>query len=164
MMAKVEVVSKVVKIEQAAENIYGFLSDFNKIGSLVNMIRQMGNLDNMAQMAGAKGEDISKLKDTFEDIRFTDDICYIKLRNIGEIALQILEREEPKLIKLGGVFPFEYFIWIQLLKDAPYQSRMRITFRGEMNVMYKMLLKGKLEKGIDSLAEGLCKIPYSMIH
>ena len=59
-MAKVEVVSNVVKINQAIGDIYGFLSDFNRIGALVNMVRQMGNMDNMAQMAGAKADDMKK--------------------------------------------------------------------------------------------------------
>lgn len=31
-----------------------------------------------------------------------------------------------------------------------------------MNMMLKMMLKGKLEKGINQLAEGLTKIPYMM--
>jgi len=32
-----------------------------------------------------------------------------------------------------------------------------------LNVMLKMLVKGKLEKGINQLAEGLTKIPYSLL-
>ena len=161
-MAKVEVVSNVVKINQAIGDIYGFLSDFNRIGAVVNMVRQMGNMENMAQMAGAKADDMTKAKEMLENVRFTDDVCYIQIKNMGEIALQILEREEPKLIKLGGVVPFEYYLWIQLISDAPYETRLRLTFRGEMNMIYKMMLKGKLEQGINGFADALTKIPYSM--
>ena len=97
-----------------------------------------------------------------ENVRFTDDVCYIQVKNMGEIALQILEREEPKLIKLGGVVPFEYYLWIQLISDAPYETRLRLTFRAEMNMIYKMMLKGKLEQGINGFADALATIPYSM--
>ena len=41
--------------------------------------------------------------------------------------------------------------------------RMKITFQGELNMVMKMMLKGKLEKGINQLGEGLAKIPYSLL-
>ena len=50
-----------------------------------------------------------------------------------------------------------------MLENAPYDTRMKITFQGEMNMMLKLLLKGKLEKGIQSLGEMLTKIPYGML-
>ncbi len=76
-----------------------------------------------------------------------------------------MEREEPKLIKLRGtdVCLFEFQVWIQLLDNGPYDTRLRITAEAELNMMMKMLLKGKLEKGINQLAEGLAKIPYGYI-
>ena len=40
---------------------------------------------------------------------------------------------------------------------------MRITFEADLNVVMKMMLKGKLEKGINQLAEGLAKIPYGLL-
>ena len=63
-------------------------------------------------------------------------------------------------IKGDGRVPFDFDLWIQLLSNGPYDTRMKITFEAELNMMFKMLLKGKLEKGIQQLAEGLAKIPY----
>ena len=57
----------------------------------------------------------------------------------------------------------EFNLWIQLLENGPYDTRMKITFHGELNMMMKMLLKGKLEKGINQLGEGLSKIPYGLL-
>ena len=76
-----------------------------------------------------------------------------------------MEKEEPKLIILGGdgATPFEFNLWIQLLENGPYDTRMKITFQGELNMVMKMMLKGKLEKGINQLGEGLAKIPYSLL-
>ena len=81
------------------------------------------------------------------------------------MGMKIVEREEPKLIKLewDGRLPFEFQVWIQLLDNGPYDTRLRITAEAELNMMMKMLLKGKLEKGINQLAEGLAKIPYGYI-
>ena len=84
---------------------------------------------------------------------------------MGELAVKIVEKEEPKLIKLGGdgVLPFDFNLWIQLLENGPYDTRLKITFQGELNMMLKMMLKGKLEKGINMLGENLTKIPYGLL-
>ena len=50
-----------------------------------------------------------------------------------------------------------------MLENGPYDTRMKITFQGELNMVMKMMLKGKLEKGINQLGEGLAKIPYSLL-
>ena len=156
-MSEVKVVSEIVRIDCPIMDVYSFLSDFNKIGRMVEMARQMGVGNQMPQM--------DKIADKIEGYRFTDEACYIKLKGMGELALKIVEREEPKLIKLSGDggMPIEYNLWLQFLEKGPYDTRVRITFHGEMNMMLKMMLKGKLEKGINQLAEGLTKIPYSML-
>lgn len=48
---------------------------------------------------------------------------------------------------------------VQLLENGPYDTRMKITFQGELNMVMKMMLKGKLEKGINQLGRGAGKNP-----
>lgn len=154
-MAETKIVSEVYKIDSTIGSVYAFLSDFNKIGMMVNMARQMGGGN--AQLA--------QISDKIEDIRFSEDTCTLQIKGVGEVVVRIVEKEEPKLIKLGsdGTLPFQFNLWIQLLENGPYDTRMKLTFIGELNFMLKMMLKGKLEKGINQLAEGLSKIPYMMI-
>ena len=146
------VVSEVQKIESNVAPVYAFLSDFNRIGSVISMAKQVG------------GEQMGTLAEKIEDIRTTEDTCTFLVKGIGEMGLRIVEREEPKLIKFegDGRVPFVLVMWIQLLENGPYDTRLRITFEAELNMMMKMLLKGKLEKGINQLAEGLAKIPYML--
>lgn len=151
-----KVASEIHKIDCPIADVYSLLSDFNRIGALVNMAKQMG-------AANVKDERMDKLKEFVQDVRFTEDVCYITVKQLGEIAIMMVEKEYPKLVKLEGCIPFEFNIWIQLLEKGPYDTRMKITFQGELNMMMKMLLKGKLQKGIDQLAEGMSKIPYSML-
>lgn len=148
------VVSEVQKINSAIADVYAFLSDFSKIGKLIETARQMG-----------AGNQIPELADKIEDVRTTVDACTFMVKGVGEMGMKIVEREEPKLIKLegDGRLPFEFQVWIQLLDNGPYDTRLRITAEAELNMMIKMLLKGKLEKGINQLAEGLAKIPYGYI-
>ena len=148
-----KVVSDVQKIDCAIEKVFSFLSDFNRVGSIINMARQMG------------GEEMASLSDKIEDIRTTEDSCTFMIKGVGEMGMVIVEREVPKLIKFGGDgrVPFDFNMWIQLLENGPYDTRMKITFEADLNMLMKMMLKGKLEKGINQLAEGLAKIPYGLI-
>ena len=136
------VVSDVQKINSAIADVYAFLSDFSKIGKLIETARQMG-----------AGNQMPELADKIEDVRTTEDTCTFMVKGVGEMGMKIVEREEPKLIKLegDGRLPFEFQVWIQLLDNGPYDTRLRITAEAELNMMMKMLLKGKLEKGINQL-------------
>ena len=130
------VVSDVQKINSAIADVYAFLSDFSKIGKLIETARQMG-----------AGNQMPELADKIEDVRTTEDTCTFMVKGVGEMGMKIVEREEPKLIKLegDGRLPFEFQVWIQLLDNGPYDTRLRITAEAELNMMMKMLLKGKLE-------------------
>lgn len=155
-MSTTKIASEIFKINSPIADVYAFLSDFNRIGLLIEMAKQMG---------AGRNEQLDKISEKVEDTRFTSDTCFIKLKDMGEMAVRIVEKEDPKLIKLGGEggVPFDFNLWIQLLDNGPYDTRMKITFQGELNLMMKMLLKGKLEKGINQLGEGLAKIPYGML-
>ena len=150
-----QIVSEIYKIDSAIESVYSLLSDFNRIGMIINMAKQMG----------AGSGQLSQISDKIEDVRFSEDACTLTVKGMGEVVVRIVEKEAPKMIKLGGDenLPFEFNLWIQLLENGPYDTRLRLTFIGELNFMLKMMLKGKLEKGINQLAEGLTKIPYMML-
>ena len=157
IMSVTKISSDIFKISSPIKDVYALLSDFSRIGRLVEVAKQMGMPEGVP--------DVQKMSDKIEGYRFTEDACHVTLKGMGEMSIKIVEREEPKLIKLGsdGSLPLAFNLWIQLLENAPYDTRMKITFQGEMNMMLKMLLKGKLEKGIQSLGEMLTKIPYGML-
>lgn len=46
-MAELKIVSEVFKITSTIDDVYSFLSDFNRIGMVVNMARQMGGAEQM---------------------------------------------------------------------------------------------------------------------
>lgn len=156
-MATTKIASEIFKIDSPVTDVYAFLSDFNRIGQMIELAKQMGVSSNV---------DMDKISEKIESARFTEDSCILMLKGMGELVVKIVEKEEPKLIKLGGEgsLPFEFNLWIQLLENGPYDTRLRITFEGELNMMMKMLLKGKLEKGINQLGEGLTRIPYTMLN
>lgn len=124
--------SKIVAVRRSDEDIYKILSDFQ-------------NFSPMAQAA------------KLENWRAGDDWCEFDVQGIKGAGLSMVEREPNKTIKLTGnnKVPFEFFIWVQLKKVAPYDTRMRITIKAKLNMMMKMMVGSKLQSGVDSIAEQL---------
>ena len=132
------VVSEVQKINSAIADVYAFLSDFSKIGKLIETARQMG-----------AGNQMPELADKIEDVRTTVDACTFMVKGVGEMGMKIVEREEPKLIKLegDGRLPFEFQVWIQLLDNGPYVAN---NGRGGVEHDDENVAEGETGKGNQS--------------
>lgn len=122
--------SKTVAIKRQAEDIFKVLSDFNSFTPMA--------------------------KDKVENWQADTDSCTFTVKGFNA-GLKIVEREEFKTIKIGGneTIPMDFFLWIQLKQVAPYDTRMRITIKAELNMMMKMMLGKKLEEGVNTLADGI---------
>ena len=88
-MSTTKITSEILKIESPIRDVYALLSDFSRIGRLVEMAKQMGMTN---------GLEMDKISEKIESTRFTEDACYITLKGMGELAVKIVEKEEPKLI------------------------------------------------------------------
>lgn len=135
---EVEIISKVGKANCLDYQLYNFLSDFRNIASLLP----------------------PEHKDKLE---CTADTCLISAQAGMKIELCILEREPSKLIKLGAISGKDFFIWVQIKQAAPYDCRLRITIKAEMNLMMKALSKKKLQLFADSFVDGICQIPSAAL-
>ncbi|MGL5682055.1 MAG: hypothetical protein ACRDDZ_03245 [Marinifilaceae bacterium] len=156
-MSTTKIESEIVKVDAAVASVYGFLSDFEKIGKVVEQVKNAPMPDNA---------DVKKMSEMVKGVRFDGDTCYVLLDKIGELGISIVEREENKMVKLkeNGALPFDFTLWIQVIEKGPYDTRMKITLHAELNMMMKMMLKGKLSKGVNSMAEGLAKLPYASLN
>lgn len=136
---KLDVVSKTGKATCIDSQMYAFLSNFN----------------NIANMLPPEHKD---------KMQCTTDTCVINARPGMSITLQIIEREPGKLIKIGAIEgKKDFFIWIQLKQIAPYDTRIRITIKAEMNMLMKALSKKKMQQFADSFVDGLCQIPAAAL-
>jgi carbon monoxide dehydrogenase subunit G len=124
-----EYTSKTVSIQRQAEDIYNFFADFGKLAQLVP-------------------------HDQIDDFRATADECTFTVKGTG-MGLKILNREPFSMIKYMGIgkLPFEFLFWVQLKQVAPYDTRMRFALHTKMNIMLQMMLKNKLQTGLDSFAD-----------
>lgn len=131
-----EVESKVVAIRNTSEFVFNTLSDFRNFNGLVNMVPD-GQLT---------------------DWQADENSCRFKVKGF-DVGLKFVEKEPFKTIKLtgDGKVPFEFFFWIQLKEVAPYDVRMKLTLHADLNFMMKMMLKGKLQEGVDQMADQIAQ-------
>ena len=134
-----------------------------------SVFAKLSNLKNLEQFVSAekieelnkKGVDTKGFK--MEDFEATEDRCSFTISPVGNVGIEIVEREPFKTIKFQGEksVPFPVTFWVQLAATDENSCKMKLTLHAELNMMIKMMVGGYLEKGIESLAEMLAKIDYS---
>ncbi|MCF0197846.1 MAG: SRPBCC family protein [Bacteroidaceae bacterium] len=155
--------SEVKKIYAPQERVYERLSDL----SFLSVIQQ--NVDNpvlreqLLQEAGdkIKPEQFDQVAERLRTLQITPDSVTGDASPLGNITLRIIERESPKTVKfaLEGA-PVQANMWIQLLSATDTECALRLTVKADLNFFIKQMIGGKLQKGVDGLAEMLTKIPY----
>lgn len=100
-------------------------------------------------------------KFTLSDFSFTRDTALFKVNGM-QIGIGIVDREEPmKCVKFAAdQSPVEMTLWIQLLPNAPYETRCRVTVDVDIPFFLKPIVGKKLDGIADQLADMLTKIPY----
>ena len=125
-------VSKQVRINRSDASIYTLLSDFNHFTPL--------------------------LRDKVDGWTADADTCSFQVKGFTA-RLKMVEKTPYSCIKLTGDdgSPFEFFFWIQLKGLAPDDTRMRLTLHAKHNMMMKMMVGSKLQKGLDDNAEKIAE-------
>jgi len=133
MALKVE--SKVGKNNCVDVDLFNFLSDFTKFTQLLPPQHRA-------------------------NIQATSEECVINAGVMGNFTLHYIERESPKLVKIGTQGGKESLtMWIQLKSVDAYDTRVKVTLSLEVGMMAKMMIKGKIQQFADSLCDAICQIP-----
>ena len=105
------------------------------------------------------------LQDKVEEWTATEDTCSFKIKGFTA-SMRIIDRVEPKLVKIvsGESTPMDFTFWFQLHEVDPTDTRMRMVLHVELNMMMRMMIGGKLQEGLDKMAEqiaaGLNGVPF----
>lgn len=99
------------------------------------------------------------LQDKVEEWHATEDTCSFKVKGLT-VKLRMIAKEEGKYVKItgddGGV-PIDFAFWIQLHEVTPTDTRMRMVLHAELNMMMRMMVGSKIQKGLDQAAEGFAQ-------
>lgn len=94
--------------------------------------------------------------DKVEEWTATEDTCSFKVKGFT-VKLRMVDKVENKHVKVtgdeGGV-PIDFNFWVQLHEVEPGDTRIRLVLHAELNMMMRMMVGGKLKKGLDQAVEG----------
>jgi len=124
--------SRIGKIEEKDETIFQFLSNFRNFENLIP-------------------------QDKISGWEATGDSCRFIISGIGEVGLNIVDKEPNKVIKYSGdnLATVDFHLWIQLKQVDDRDTRVKITFKAELNPMLKSLAKKPLQEFVNILVDKL---------
>lgn len=140
-MADIKYESKIGQIAANDATVFNVLSNLENINRFRDVIPQ----------------------DKIKEMEVARDSIRLQIDGLGQkIAIAIVEKEEYKTIKFGAEnLPIPFNVWIQLKQVAELDTRIRITIKTDMPMMFKMMFDKKLQQGLDQAIDMLCQLPYS---
>ena len=145
MSNKNDYVSQVKDIPYAQETVFNKMADLR---NLETIREKFSDPSFCQQMEGQLG------KDKLDEVRTRLDSLSFSYYNmtadspIGRLTLSIIERDIPLTM------------WVQLLPNGDSACKMRITLRAELNMFIRHMVEGKLQQGVEQIAEMLARLPY----
>ncbi len=120
--------SKQQQVRRSAEQIYAVISDFRNFTPM--------------------------LQDRVEEWQAEENSCSFKAKGMT-LRLRIVDKEPNKVVKISGDedMPLDFAFWFQMKEVAPYDTRIRLVLHAKLNMMMKMMIGGKIQKGVDEMVE-----------
>ena len=102
-------------------------------------------------------------KDKIKELEITSDCVRVQIDGLAQkFSVRIIEKEEYKTIKFGMEnIPMEANMWIQLKQVAPQDTRIKLTIKADIPMIFKMMFEKKLQQGLDQAVDMLCQVPYN---
>ena len=136
-MANFESSVKVIPYSQ--ERVYAKLSDLSNLESVKDRLPE----------------------DKVQDLSFDSDTLSFNVSPVGQITLQIVERDPCKCIKLATTnSPLPFNMWIQLVETAEEECKIKLTIGMGINPFMKAMVQKPLQDGLEKMVEMLSMIQY----
>lgn len=139
-MSETKYESKISSSRASAGDIFRALSDFRNLERVRPMIPQ----------------------DKVQEMECSEDLVRFKVDGLGQkIGIRIVDKEQDNFVKYGlENSPIDGNIWIQMKEVAPGDTRIKLTLKAELPMMFKMMLDKKLQEGLDQAADMLAQMPF----
>lgn len=141
IMSDTKYESKIVSSTASAEQIYRVFSNLKNVERVKDLIP----------------------KDKIQEMEISEDQIRIKVDGLGQkITIGIVDRIENDTIKFGleGI-PMDTNFWVQLKQLSENDTRIKLTLKADIPMMFKMMIGNKLQQGLDQAAEMLAQFPYA---
>ncbi|WP_294631219.1 SRPBCC family protein [uncultured Bacteroides sp.] len=131
--------SSVKVIPYSQERVYNKLSDLSNLEAVKDRLPQ----------------------DKVQDLSFDSDTLSFSVSPVGQLTLQIVEREPCKCVKLATInSPLPFNMWIQLVATGEEECKMKVTIGMDINPFMKTMIQKPLQDGLEKMVEMLSIINY----
>lgn len=131
--------SSVKVIPYAQERVYDKLADLSNLESLKDRLPE----------------------DKVKGMSFDTDTLSFNVDSVGQLTLQIVEREPHKCIKFETTTsPLPFNMWIQIVATADEECKIKVTIGLEINPFMKAMVQKPLQEGLEKMVDMLAMIQY----
>jgi hypothetical protein len=131
--------SSVKVIPYSRERVYNKLSDLSNLEAIKDRLPQ----------------------DKVQDLSFDSDTLSFCVPPVGQLTLQIVEREPCKCIKLATTnSPIPFNMWIQLVATGEEECKVKVTIGIDINPFMKAMVQKPLQDGLEKMVAMLAAINY----
>ena len=140
-MSECKYESAVTKVAASAAQIYSVFSNLRNLERVKDMIPQ----------------------DKVQEMEIEAESVRMKVDGLGQkITILIVDKTENEVIKYGAEgIPMEMNLWIQMKEVAPMDTRIKLTLKADIPMMFKMMLDKKIQQGIDQAAAMIAQFPFA---
>lgn len=146
------------------DRVFAKLSDLSNLQSVQERVADPNFEETLkARVPADKMPDAEKLRQIREAIQqmtFTSDSVTMPAGPLGMVTLQVVEREQERLVKLEVVgAPVPANLWIQMLPSGA-TTALKVTVGAELNFFIRKMVESKLKQAPDGIAQVLSALPY----
>ena len=140
-MSECKYESAVTKVAASAAQIYSVFSNLRNLERVKDMIPQ----------------------DKVQEMEIEAESVRMKVDGLGQkITILIVDKTENEVIKYGAEgIPMEMNFWIQMKEVAPMDTRIKLTLKADIPMMFKMMLDKKIQPGIGQAAAMIAQFPFA---
>ena len=140
-MSECKYESAVTKVAASAAQIYSVFSNLRNLERVKDMIPQ----------------------DKVQEMEIEAESVRMKVDGLGQkITILIVDKTENEVIKYGAEgIPMEMNFWIQMKEVTPMDTRIKLTLKADIPMMFKMMLDKKIQQGIDQAAAMIAQFPFA---
>ena len=133
--------SKITSVPCSAQQVYRVLSNMESLERVRDLIPQ----------------------DKIQEMEISPDRVRMKVDGLGQkITIAIVDRIENDTVKFGAEgIPMNANFWIQMKEVSPTDTRLKLTVKADIPMMFKFMIEKKLQQGLDQAADMLAQFPYA---
>lgn len=154
--------SEVEYILHSNAKVYSVLSDLSNLQKLAAGFTDAEKRKRIVEQVGE--EKVAKTEEMLRKLQATPDSVTIEAPMVGNVTLNIVERDEPKLIKFEAAgLPVSVCMWIQILPTDDASCKIKVTLGADVNFLFKGMADQYLPSGAKNVARILATLPYNNI-